>query len=325
MENHKNLVVNDLYKKYYLKNETPETLVSSHWEWCQGKFKVEFNGNEMQSLSGFGFGEMQDRSLITKIFSWMTIASYMRQFIYRDELLVLMKKGVALAKRMGLVFSYDCFRQVCSLNLIMEKVVMKKERLTVINIGDGYGFLSALIKELFPNSLICLVDIGKTLLFQAYYCRKAHPDCPHRLVSDLNGTVHPPDSGFLYCPAEYLEELDKISFDVAINIASMQEMNQTSINRYFDFLRHHMAPSNLFYCCNREEKRMPGGEISRFLSYPWMNMDIHQLDEPCPWHHYFFSSSRAFHGPRFLGIRLPFINYFDGLHRHRLTILKTYG
>jgi hypothetical protein len=86
----------------------------------------------------------------------------------------LMKVTHSLARRTGFAFSYDCFRQVCSLNLIMNQRT-NKERLSIINIGDGYGLLSALIKESFPNSLICLVDFGKTLLFQAYYCEKAHP------------------------------------------------------------------------------------------------------------------------------------------------------
>ena len=193
----------------------------------------------------------------------------------------------------------------------------------MIIIGDGYGFLSALIKEIFPNSLICLVDLGKILLFQAYYCEKAYPHSLHRLVSESSGTISQPDLGFLYCPAEFLEKLDKYSFDVAINIASMQEMNQSSINTYFDFLRRYMPPDNLFYCCNRKEKEMPGGEISKFFSYPWCNEDIHLVDEFCPWHNYFLSFSRAKNGPELFKIRIPFINYFDGPHMHRLTVLQT--
>lgn len=183
--------------------------------------------------------------------------------------------------------------------------------------------MSALIKELFPNSLICLVDLGKILLFQAHYCEKAHPECLHRLVLDSSDTINQSDLDFLYCPAEYLEKLDELSFDIAINIASMQEMNQTSINTYFDFLRHHMSSNNLFYCCNREEKEMPGGEISKFLSYPWRKEDFHLVDEYCPWHLYVFSFGRAKNGPQLFKIRIPFINYFDGPIMHRLTVLFT--
>lgn len=323
MENRRNLVVKNLYEKYYLKNETPKTIASSHWKFYQEQIKVECHGDEIISLSGFGFGDMQNSSRISKIFSWITIASYMCQFINRNELLALMKKAVALAKKMGLVFSYDCFRQVCSLSLIMKNGKIREGKLHIINIGDGYGFLSALMKELFPNSLICLVDLGKTLLFQAHYCEKAHPECSHRLVLNLSERINGSDLGFLYCPAEYLEKLNELSFDIAINIASMQEMNEISIATYFNFLRNHMPSNNLFYCCNREEKEMPGGEISNFSSYPWEKGDVHLVDEYCPWHLYFLSCDRGKNGPQLFKIRIPFINYFDGPHRHRLTILQT--
>jgi hypothetical protein len=318
-------VVKELYKRYYQSDSTPESVISSHWKFYHNKIKVEFNGNEIKSLSGFGFGDMQDKSFISRIFSWITIASYLYRCPNRKELLWLMRIAIPLVKKMGLLFSYDCFRQLCFLNLIMNRGETKKERLNIINIGDGYGFLSALIKELFPNSLICLVDLGKTLSFQAHYCKKAHPECSHRLVLDSSEAINQLDLGFLYCPAEYLEKLGELSFDLAINIASMQEMNQTSINTYFDFLRHHMPSDNLFYCCNREEKELPGGEISKFFSYPWWKEDIHIVDEYCPWHLYFFSFSRAKNGPQLFKIRIPFINYFDGPHRHRLTILQTNG
>ena len=68
---------------------------------------------------------------------------------------------------------------------------------------------------------------------------------------------------------------------------------------------------------------MPGGEVSRFYDYPWENEDIHKVDEYCPWHKYFLSLGRAKNGPQLFKMRIPFINYFDGSHRHRLTMLDT--
>ncbi len=170
-----------------------------------------------------------------------------------------------------------------------------------------------------PESRICLVDLGKTLLFQAFYCQTAHPHRSHGLME--NGSV-PSDTrlDFLYCPAEHLEKLNGFSFDAAINIASMQEMNQLAIQEYFSFLRSHMPAKNLFYCCNREEKKMPGDEVSRFSSYPWHEKDIHLLDGNCPWHEYFLSFRPTASGARFLNFRIPLINYFDGPHRHRLSV-----
>jgi len=325
MKNNINLIIDELYQNYYVKDNTPEHVISSHWKFYQEKIKCELNGGKITSLSWLGFGDLQNKSFLSQTFSWLTIAGYLCQFPNRNELLRLMKLAVPLGRKIGFPFSYDCFRQICSLKLIMNKLKNERERVNIIIIGDGYGFLGALIKEIFPNSLICLIDLGKSLLVQACCCGKAYPHSSHRLVSESSGTINRSDSEFLYCPAEFLEELDKYSFDVAINIASMQEMNQPSINTYFDFLRCHMPPDNLFYCCNRKEKEMPGGEVSRFSEYPWQSKDIHLVDEFCPWHSYFASWGKTKNGPRFLGIRIPFINYFDGPIIHRLTILQTFS
>jgi hypothetical protein len=317
----KNQIVNELYKKYYLTDETPENLVSSHWKHYHKMIKLDFSDEDkIKPLIGVGFGDLQDKSKAHNLIKWLTILSYLVRLPDKINLLRLIRTAIPLAKRMGFIFSYDCFRQVCVLNLIikeMKDIGIKGKRLNVINIGDGYGFLSVLIKEVIPNSSICLVDLGKTLLFQAYYCNKVHPKCSHALV--LGDELDQTNCDFIYCPAEHIEELSARSFDIAINIASMQEMNQNTIKTYFDFLRRRMSPENLFYCCNRERKEMPGGEVSDFFQYPWHKKDLYKIDAPCPWHRYFFAiKSGSFKVP------LPAIKYFDGVHRHRLTVLYTH-
>ena len=109
---------------------------------------------------------------------------------------------------------------------------------------------------------------------------------------------------------------------MAVNIASMQEMNQAAIDKCFRFLRHNLTTDHLFYCCNRQEKKMPGGEISRFDAYPWKRNDRHLVDELCPWHLYYLSVGREKNGPAAFNKRTPLINYFEGPHRHRLTVLE---
>ena len=128
MKNNKNSVIKKLYNKYYLENSTPENAISSHWKFYQEKIKIEFCGDEIKSLSGFGFGDLQNKSFLSQTFSWLTIASYLCQFPNRKELLRLMKLAVLLARKMGFPFSYDCFRQICSLNLIMNKMENERER-----------------------------------------------------------------------------------------------------------------------------------------------------------------------------------------------------
>jgi SAM-dependent methyltransferase len=222
---------------------------------------------------------------------------------------------------MGVDATFDAFRQVCTLQLVEMHlpVAVRQRGLRVLMIGDGYGVLAALFKRELPDASVVLVDIGKTLLFQAYHLQRAYPDSTHATA----GAADAEAADFVYCPADELEQLDSMQFDLAVNVASMQEMNGATVARYFTFLRSHLRSDNLFYSCNRESKTLPGGEISEFLSYPWSAEDRHIADGPCPWHRYFLAPRMASKGPRAFGVRLPIVNYYDGPHRHRLTVMAT--
>jgi len=233
-----------------------------------------------------------------------------------------MRVANRLLRAMGLHPTLDVFRQVCTLALIQRHIPREtpEKRINFLMIGDGNGVLSGLIRSIYPNAAITLVDIGKTLLFQAYYCQRAFPACNHRLAdtdSDLEST------DFLYCPVEHLNRLEGFNFDVATNVVSLQEMNAPTIERYFGFLRRNLRSTNLFYCCNRVSKNLPGGEVSTFLDYPWTDGDHHLIDELCPWHQYYFGRTRPGHGPKLLGLRIPLVNFYDGPTAHRLTALET--
>jgi hypothetical protein len=176
-------------------------------------------------------------------------------------------------------------------------------------IGDGYGFLSSVIKRLYPFAKIVLVDIGKVLLFQCVNLQVIFPKNLH--LGILNGFEISGKFDFLYCPAEDIEKLTGINFQLVVNISSMQEMDMTTIKRYFDYIRFHVTPDNLFYCCNRESKELPGGETINFSDYPWMKEDRHLIDEEPAFYRYYFTG------------KFPFIRYFDGPIHHRLTNMKT--
>jgi hypothetical protein len=63
---------------------------------------------------------------------------------------------------------------------------------------------------------------------------------------------------------------------------------------------------------------------SEFLSnYPWDAQDRYLIDAPCPWHQYYFTKKQAARGLKLGGLRIPFINLYDGLTLHRLVTLHT--
>ena len=116
-----------------------------------------------------------------------------------------------------------------------------------------------------------------------------------------------------------------MEIDIAVNVASMQEMDSSTVASYFAFLRDRLRPANIFYCCNREWKRLPDGQVSALADYPWVAEDRVLVDEPCPWHQYFLSvrQSPTGHAPRLLGIPIPGVSHYDGTHRHRLVVMST--
>lgn len=312
-------IVEQLYNDYYVDNKTPEKFYSSYWKFWHSQSKVKLNKGKVSKIDGVGFGELQARSWANHFLSWLSIQAHLKQLPNHQELRSLIQVGIPLAKSMGLKFTNDCFRQVCVFALIRSK--LKTDSPRVLIIGDGYGFLSGLIKKMLPEAKLCLIDLGKTLFFQALDLQKAFPQAKHFLASE-NKVAASSQGGidFVYCPAQCLEMIDDMSFDLAINVCSMQEMNDETVRTYFQFLRSHLVQDNLFYCCNRLERKMEGGEVSRFYSYPWDAQDTHYVDEACPWNQFFMAVHPAKNGPKvFNVIRVPWISYYDGPINHRLT------
>lgn len=106
--------------------------------------------------------------------------------------------------------------------------------------------------------------------------------------------------------ADQTELINAAQVELFVNIASFQEMTPEIVADYFDMIRDSGAA---LYCCNREEKVLPGGEALIFDQYPWGTAQI-LLDEHCPWHQ------------RFYATRPPFFRPYDGPTRHRLATWK---
>jgi hypothetical protein len=183
-------------------------------------------------------------------------------------------------------------------------------------IGDGYGFLGALIRRHIPEVRVYCIDLPKILVFQARTHQLADGAATMSIVAGKG--VEPTQVVFVL--PQYVEQVAE-SIDCGINIASMQEMNDASIGAYFDFLRRRSGPDSRFYCVNRLRKTLPGGEITSFYDYPWLDRDEVFLDGPCPYYVYTLGSRTSANGPKVMGVRIPFVNYLSGPIMHRLVRL----
>ena len=223
-------------------------------------------------------------------------------------------------------FSYDVFRQCCIAS-ILEPYIAQWRNPKILLIGDGYGILSGLLKIRFPESRLFLVDIFPALLSQAVVLGVSMPEIRQELTysaglrKNETGDCNTP-AEITFCHANDLSLLDGNTFHLVINVASMQEMTPDAVGSYFTFIRSHLSTEGLFYCCNREEKVLPGSEILRFADYPWHKMDKHLLDEEPPFYRWFFSPRPTARHLKVGTIPLPFGRLFDGPMRHRLTRLS---
>lgn len=285
---------------------------SSHWTDYAKNFSVLSVENGFE-LAGYGFGGSGNRSLFARISAWVGNALHLIQ-LATPNLRQDVRDAKHVVARMGLEFSQDAFRQVCTLNLLASRLSAGVPPDRILVIGDGHGILSALLHSRYPTAQIFLADLGSVLLFQAYHLHKAYPDASQVLTDDNVNEW----GEFNFCPADRLETLPMESFSLAINVASMQEMDPVVTASYFNLLRAHRT--RFFYCCNRAEKRLVGGEITRFMDYPWKQSDVNLIDELCPWHQWFLGRG-ATPNVTVWGIPIPFLHRYDGPHWHRFTRL----
>jgi hypothetical protein len=266
------------------------------------------------AATGYGFGTSGNHSLPARLLAWIGNAMHL-MILGLPGLQGHVRNAKRVVHRMGLTFSQDAFWQVCTVNLLYQYLNAEKAPEHILVIGDGYGVLSALIHSLYPNARLYLADLGSVLFFQAYHLQRAFPKVPQAVTDEDDGVF----GVFNFVPADHLETLPLGDFDLAVNIASMQEMAPAVTARYFTLLRE--RNTRLLYCCNRLEKRLVGGEITRFMDYPWVLGDEHLVDEPCPWHQWFFGLGSS---PlvKLQGIPIPLMHRYDGQHWHRLTRLK---
>jgi len=306
-----------LLSSYYESNTvTGDT--SSHWCELGSRFRVGVDDRGGLKAEGLGFGACHWNGWLSRVFDTSTVLAHLAQLPARSRLIELRRASTALARAAGLDPTFDVFRQVCTVQFLETFVEQRTSAERFLLIGDGYGMLGALLKTRFPKAQVVFVDLGRTLLFQAHHVPRALPQYSHGLVEQ--GSVIP-STDFVYCPSDQVDQLTGLGVDVAVNVASMQEMAPEVVTSYFTLLRQTLRPRNLFYCCNRERKEMPGGEISEFQSYPWESADTVLVDGRCPWHQYFLAVHPTASFPRLLGIPVPFIRYYDGPHWHRLAIM----
>ncbi len=252
---------------------------------------------------------------ITRAFKFLDRFSYRRVTAQYRNYPEVWKAAKQLTRDLSGGLTFNVFKSAAALALLLDH--WEEYRLSPRNfllIGDGPGYLGALLRRFLPATRLYSVDLPRMLLLQAGTHKKADSAVQFSVL---------PEAARDGVAFVFPEDLEKIAepIDCAVSMASMQEMPNKSIDAYFRFLRQRGSKNSRFYCVSREKKTLPGGETTEFYSYPWNEKDKIFLDGECPYYTHFFGSPSSARGPRFLGIRIPLINYFDGPMMHRLVRL----
>jgi hypothetical protein len=268
---------------------------SSHWRDLGPQSEIRIEDDAIAALHGSGFGDCQNHRIlgISRLFHFATILSYLSILPKRANIVSWMADAHKLLKSLhdlDMFFSYDVFRQCCIASLL-EPYIANRTNPKILLIGDE-SLPAARHEPTYSSGL-------------------------KKKAVDLDSK-----SEIIYCHAVDLELLEGITFHFIVNVASMQEMTPDVVASYFSFIRSHIRADGIFYCCNREEKVLPEGEILRFEDYPWDKLDQHFLDEEPSFYRWFFSFRPTDRHLKVANIPVPFGRLFDGPMRHRLTRLS---
>lgn len=293
-------ILNELYRRHY-EQTTSTDVRSSHWKKFGALTRVTKQDGQY-ALSGRGFGTFVPSHSLESVTQFLPNArsrALLRKFHVDGGI---RWAGDRVARRAKRVVSFDCVKQILAVDLLRRHGVLA-ETGTVAVIGDGYGYMTALLGTVLPEARLICVNLGDILFFDVYYVQRALPDerCVLNSVSDK-------DRRIVFLEAEHYQLLSSLPVDLFVNIASMQEMDLSVIGNYFREMRSGDG-AGYFYCCNRVEKTLPDGSVIRFDAFPWNRNDKVLVDGLCPWYQ------------RRPVLKPPFWRPFGGPIQHRLAKL----
>lgn len=292
---------------------------SSHWRMHHAKFS--YVGTDFQGLYGFGGYTKPYRNLHLLAHNFFQ-AAYKN--MATDKVLFKAIESVAktIVSKQNRAYDLDVIRQALTLTLLKQKLPLALNGKDVVwVIGDGFASMTSLLLATKSAKRIVLVNLSKTLLVDLSYIKRWLGDEKFEEsvalinskedIQALGTTVENDGIKIIAIQASDHQLLHYMEAGIVINIASMQEMDHRYIENYFDHMRKASQKNDVyFYCCNRTEKALPDGTLTRIDEYPWRANDSYIIDELCPWHQKYYTILPPLHKP------------YDGPVKHKLAIFK---
>ncbi len=280
---------------------------SSHWKKYHSKFKYE-NGI-LTGLEGFGTNT-KPLTGIKKIVYDLILLRYQSNIINKSFFNDVKKHAIDISKKQNRNFDLDILRHCLTIDFLSSYKLLDKNK-TVVVIGDGWGIMTTLLLKLKIVDKVILVNLNKTLLVDLIYTSKILPSVVDScsLLENKSDVKRIKKQKLVAIRADNYELLRYIQKDLVINIVSFQEMNIDVVNNYIKYLEN-CDKSFFLYHCNREEKVLPDGSITRIKDFKFKKPKKVIVDDICSWHKDYITK------------RPPFILPYDGIIRHQLYELN---
>lgn len=267
---------------------------SSHWKLSLNK------KNYFDIKLPMGFGTYTQQKKINSFFhNFFAKLIFDKKIFISDEYFIYKKIFDKISRQIDI----DTIRHINTFDLL--KKILKPKKICVIGDGKANFVLGSL--KVFPSSKIYSVNLTETLI-NDYLIIEETKIIKNEEIQVINKKdMEEEKNKKLYLiPSSCKDFLKDKNIDLFINISSFQEMVINEVNNYFDIIKNNKA---LLYCCNREYKKLVGGEELYFEKYPWGD-GKKMFYEDCIWHQKFYS------------IKPPFIHNYDGNHKHCLIDYK---
>ena len=241
---------------------------SSHWAKYHSSFV--YTGEGFRGLQGFGGHRKPYGKLVTCIETLLQSKS--RDMADGKEFSLIDDLAAKIAFSQNRNYGLDLLRQSLTLTFLRIHLpkLLKKGGDVVCVIGDGFASMTSLLLASNSAQKVILVNLTKTLFVDLWYLRlwmgndlfATNVDLVSN-IDDLRCALEKPfdvdgsgEMGRVIAIRAADQALIRNSnIDLAVNIASMQEMNPSVISDYFTSLRKTSSEKPLYFnCCNRQEK-----------------------------------------------------------------------
>lgn len=287
--------------------EDYEHTQSSHWQKYHSNF--QYSNGRLNGLEGFGTNNPPLKGF-KKIIYYTLLKRYTKHQYNKQSFKNIKSNALSIVNKQKRAFDLDVLRHCLTIDFLNHHKVLGKDK-TVVVIGDGWGIMSTLLLKMKLAKRVILVNLNKTLLVDLTYLNLVLPEIIENsvLLEKKEDVSKLGDEKLIAIRADNYELIQNLSKDVAINIASFQEMNIDVVNNYLNYIESN-DKEVILYHCNRISKELPDGKISSINDYIFNKKRKYIIDEECPWHIDFISQ------------KPPFIFKFDGKTHHQLIKLN---